>query len=325
VPAAAARPQETEGGRAPYSSPIRSDQARATRRAIVAAASELFVTQGFAATTIDAVAERAGVGRKTVFSSVGSKGALLKLAWDWALVGDDEPVPMAERPAVRAILGERDPGRLVRMWVDMVVDVGERAGPIGSVVVAAADVDPEARALRDAMRRESLAGATAFVTHLASVGGLRAGLTVARAADTCWALINAAPQHLLMTSRGWSTAEFRDWLVRVVSASLLEPDGERAAAPVVSVTREPGRYLATVDGRSAGQLSYASSNRLVVLLDTGTAPEHEGAGVAGALVRRALDDARSSGTARVVTVCPFATWWVARHPEYAGLLHTAAD
>jgi predicted GNAT family acetyltransferase len=112
-------------------------------------------------------------------------------------------------------------------------------------------------------------------------------------------------------------------LVRVVSASLLEPDGERATAPVVTVTRAPGRYLATVDGRFAGQLSYESTDRLVVLLDTVPAPDHEGAGVDGALVRRALDDARSAGTARVVPVCPFATWWVARHPEYADLLHPA--
>lgn len=90
-----------ERDRAPYTSRLRSEQARATRRTIVAAASDLFVEKGYAATTIDAVAERAVVGRKTVFSSVGGKDALLKLAWDWAVVGDDESVPMAERPQSR--------------------------------------------------------------------------------------------------------------------------------------------------------------------------------------------------------------------------------
>src|SRR5687768_5299305 len=110
-----------QGDCVPYLSPVRSEQARATRRAIVTAAAELFGSQGFAATTIDAIADRAGVGRKTVFASVGGKGALLKLAWDWAMAGDDEAVPMAERPAVQAILAERDPHRLVALWTDLLL------------------------------------------------------------------------------------------------------------------------------------------------------------------------------------------------------------
>ena len=75
----------------------------------MAAAGDLFVERGFSATTIDSVAERAGVGRKTVFDSVGGKGALLKLAWDWALVGDDEPISMEQRPEVQAMLAETRP------------------------------------------------------------------------------------------------------------------------------------------------------------------------------------------------------------------------
>lgn len=66
--------------RSPYSSTLRADQARVTRRAIVPAAGEFFVERGYAATTIDAVAERAGLGLKTVYSSVGGKSALLNLA-----------------------------------------------------------------------------------------------------------------------------------------------------------------------------------------------------------------------------------------------------
>ena len=86
-----------------YSSTLRADQARQTRRRIVDAAAELFAEHGYAGTTIDAVATAAGVSRKTVFDSVGGKAQLMKLAYDFAIVGDDEPVALAERPEMRAI------------------------------------------------------------------------------------------------------------------------------------------------------------------------------------------------------------------------------
>lgn len=317
-----------DSARTPYSSVVRSNQARATRRAIVTAAADLFVEQGYAATTIDAVAARARVGRKTVFT-VGGKGALLKLAWDWALTGDDEPIPMSERPAVQAMLAERDPRRLVRMWVDMLLDVGSRAAPVGAVVLAAADVDLEARELRDMIRRESLAGATAFVTHLAGAGGLRPGVSVERGADACWALVNSLLLDLVVATRGWSLQEYGEWLVRLASATLLEPEGGPASSqrpPAVRIvhaaTRE--RYEASVDGRAAGHLSYQGTGRLVVLTHTEVQPGFEDRGVADALVRRALDDLRADGARRVVPLCHYVAWWVGRHPGYAPLVYDAA-
>src|SRR6476661_10088036 len=93
----------------PYRSTLRADQARATRRAIVSAARDLFVELGWSHTTIDAVAGRAQVSRKTVFTSVGGKAALLKLALDWALVGDDEPVPLSRRQVIAELEQLKDP------------------------------------------------------------------------------------------------------------------------------------------------------------------------------------------------------------------------
>jgi AcrR family transcriptional regulator len=325
------RPDPTDAmavrDRAPYASPLRSEQARATRRAIVAAAGELFVEKGYAATTIDAVAERAGVGRKTVFSSVGGKGALLKLAWDWAVVGDDESVPMSERPAVQAILAERDPGHVVRMWVDMQLAVGARAAPIGAVVIAAADVDADARDLLDLIRRESLAGATAFVTHLAGVGGLRSDVTVEQAAEACWALLNSLLQQLLVANRGWSVHEYGEWLARLTATMLLEPErtAHSGRPPTVRTTHRPeqGRYEALIGDRVVGQLSYQRTERLVVITRTDVAAVFEDSGVAGALVRRALDDVRADATRRVVPLCHYAAWWIGRQHDYASLLFDA--
>jgi AcrR family transcriptional regulator len=308
--------------RAAYSSSRRGEQARATRRAIVAAAAELFVDQGYAATTIDAVASRAGVGRKTVFASVGGKSELLKLAWDWSIGGDDEPVPMSLRPAVQALLAEPDPQRLIEMWVDLQLEVGMRASPLGGAVLAAADVDEGARALRETIRRESLAGATAFVTDLAAKGGLRDGLDPARAADICWALVNSVLLHLLVEVRGWSPAEYGDWLVSLLRATLLEPVAGTAAvdgSPAVEIRheREAHRYVATAGGLEVGRLTYEPAERVVVLLRTDA---DAATGVGDALLRHALDDVRNEGARRVVAVCPYASWWMDRHAAYAPLL-----
>src|SRR4051794_11070834 len=283
--------------RAPYSSTLRADQARSTRRAVVEAASRLFVQQGYAATTIDAVAAEAGVSRKTVFSAVGGKGALLKLAWDVAIVGDDEPVPMVERPAVAAMLAERDPERLVRVWVDMQLEVGSRAAPLAAALQAAADVEDEVRELQELVRRESLVGARAFVAHLDEVGGLRAGLGPERAADVCWAVLNSMLLSLLVGPRGWSLAEYGDWLVEILRPTLLGVGPSGTAAPHhgtpsavggVTVDDDPDRhrYVARSGGREVGTLSYEPADQVLVLVSTDADPV-----VADALAERAVDEA----------------------------------
>lgn len=212
---------QAETGRRAYRSDLRARQARATRRAVVAAAADLFVQHGYAATTLDAIAQAAGVSRRTVVNAAaGGKAALLKLAWDWSLVGDDEPVPMAERPAVRRIRACTDPAEAIRLWVAMVVEVQARAAPIGHVLAAAADVDPDAAALLARADAERYQGALAFAGDLARLGGLRADLTVELAADVCWAQNDAVLYRRLVIERGWPPERFGEWLVRTVTAAL---------------------------------------------------------------------------------------------------------
>ncbi|HEY5117206.1 MAG TPA: TetR family transcriptional regulator, partial [Nakamurella sp.] len=109
-----------------YASPLRDEQARATHRAIVNAAAELFQRNGYATTTIDAIAAAAGVSRKTVFASGGSKFTLLKDAFDWSLVGDDEPIAMADREPVQRIIATTDPAEAVRLWAEMITETATR-------------------------------------------------------------------------------------------------------------------------------------------------------------------------------------------------------
>src|SRR5215217_7263002 len=99
----------SDGVKRGYRSELRTAQALATRRAIVAAASRLFVEVGYGATTIDEVASATGVSRKTVFTAVGGKLELLKLALDWAVAGDDQSAALADRAAVRRWMDHPDP------------------------------------------------------------------------------------------------------------------------------------------------------------------------------------------------------------------------
>ena len=84
-----------------YDSPLRRRQAHATRSAVLAAARELFLEQGYGATTVEQVAARAGVSKPTVFTAVGNKQTLLKVVRDVAMAGDDEPVTINEREPLR--------------------------------------------------------------------------------------------------------------------------------------------------------------------------------------------------------------------------------
>ncbi|HJY56030.1 MAG TPA: helix-turn-helix domain-containing protein [Streptosporangiaceae bacterium] len=204
-----------------YASQVRDEQARRTRRAIVTAAHDLFLAQGYAATTIDGIAEAAHVSRRTVFNSAGGKVALLKLALDWAIVGDDEPIPLADRPAIKAILAESDPRKALILWVQTVSDVAARTAPLGEVLISAADIDPAAAQLLAEASRNRMLGATMFIRYLASLDGLGAGTTEQRAAELCWALTDGHLYRLLVAQRGWSTADFNRWLSDTLAAALL--------------------------------------------------------------------------------------------------------
>jgi AcrR family transcriptional regulator len=212
----------------PYRSPLREDQARATRRAVVGAARDLFVELGWSGTTIDAVAARAGVSRKTVFSSVGGKAALLKLALDWALVGDDEPIPMSGRRVIADMEQLTDPRALVARWARFVAELEERAAPLAAVLVVAADADAEAAEVHAASERNRLGGAEFIVARLAAIRGLRPRLTTERAVAAALVLMDPAVHRTLVREHRWTSKEYADWIERAALAELVKADSAQA-------------------------------------------------------------------------------------------------
>src|SRR5256885_878945 len=136
---------QAEGVKRPYRSPLRAGQARSTRRALLEATAQLFAERGYVATSIDEIAQAAGVSRATVFTSVGGKPALLKAAYDIAVVGDDEDVPLVARPRSVRIREEPNARRYLELYAELAAEISGRVATISEVVRSAAGADPEAR------------------------------------------------------------------------------------------------------------------------------------------------------------------------------------
>jgi AcrR family transcriptional regulator len=208
-------------GSRPYRSTLRDEQSRATRRRIVDAAATLFVERGYGPTTIDAIAERAGVGRKTVFTSAGGKATLLKLAFDWTLAGDDEPVAIADRPEVQQTMELDDPAALLAAWVAMNAAIARRLAALHHVLVVAADGDADAAALLATTDEQRIGGARVVADRLDALGGLRPGLGLDEAAAILDVLIDPMPYRRLVVLRGWTFEAYAAYIQQAAVTSLL--------------------------------------------------------------------------------------------------------
>jgi len=205
---------------------LREEQARQTQRRILDAAYRLLLEQGYTATTMAAVATEAGVSTQTVYKTIGSKPALVKRLYDVTLVGDDEPIPFAERPEAVALRAETDPRRLLAGYALLGRGLVERLGPLLRVLVGGARAgDPELRDFVDTVNGERLAGSTQIVAHLAGMGALRPGLSQERARDAIWMLNSVEVWSLLTEQRGWSGDEYADWVGKAMADAVLAPAG----------------------------------------------------------------------------------------------------
>lgn len=203
-----------------YRSDLRASQARETRRAIVAAAAELFVARGYGSTTVDAIASAARVSRKTVFTAVGGKAELLKLALDWAVTGDDAPISLAERADVDELLRGDDPAELLERWAKVLTGIDGRSAALHAALRVAADTEPEAHAVLTQSDGERLAGARHVVARMRTLGGLAPGLTARDAADIAWLLTDPVLYTRLVLQRGWSAQRFERWLAATLRTQL---------------------------------------------------------------------------------------------------------
>jgi AcrR family transcriptional regulator len=191
------------------------------RTAVIEAAGRLFVERGYGATTIEEIAEAAGVSRAAVFTSIGTKPMLLKTAFDVALVGDDEPVSLAQRPRFLAIRAEADPRRCLELYAEMVTEIGGRLAPLNEAVRDAAGGDPDARYLWETQRAQRRQGAAGVIGDLADRGHLRDGLDREAAVDVVWLLSDPCLYQQLVLERAWTPERFQAWLTDTLRRQLL--------------------------------------------------------------------------------------------------------
>jgi AcrR family transcriptional regulator len=175
--------------------------------------------------TIPQIAAEAGVAVETVYRSASGKAGLLADAVQAALAGGVEraDVPVEERPGIRRVIEETDPGRQLQAYAATQPGVWGRVGPLLRVLDAAATTDESLVELRDRLAAQRLNGLRRFAALLAERRALRPGLTVDRAADIIWTVCAQANYDSLVSARGWTPAEYRDWLAETLAAGLL-PD-----------------------------------------------------------------------------------------------------
>jgi AcrR family transcriptional regulator len=204
-----------------YTSTKRRQQAAATRHEVLAAARDLFVEQGYGATSVGQIAARAGVAVDTVYAAAGRKPALLRELFETALSGTDAAVPAEQRDYVRRIRAARSAADKIEVYAGAIAEIGQRMAPIHAAMREAAVTDPECAGLLREMAERRAANMRLFAADLRATGDLRPDLTDDEVADIVWSLNSAEYHALLVGQRGWSAERFGAWLADAWTRCLL--------------------------------------------------------------------------------------------------------
>jgi AcrR family transcriptional regulator len=205
-----------------YHSPQRQHQAEATRQQMLAAAAGLFTRAGYFGTTIEAIAQEAGVAVPTVYASFGSKRAILSALINSAIFGTDPPgTPTEERTWYREMSAESDAARLLLRWGEYLCEVNARVAPVQRMVESAAASDATIAEFWQRMKDQRLAGQSAIAELIAKRHALRPGLSASTAGDIIFVLSDPHVYDGFVVDRGWSPAQVADWLGKSLCALLL--------------------------------------------------------------------------------------------------------
>ncbi|MEZ5410162.1 MAG: TetR/AcrR family transcriptional regulator [Acidimicrobiales bacterium] len=203
----------------------RGSQARTrlARAAVVQAAGRLFLERGYGATTMEAISDLADVPSATVYRLFSSKSGILKALLDVSIAGDDQEIPVAERPDVQSLRAEPDPARQLAGFVTVTAQVNARVAPLYRMLVSAAGTDPDATALLDELTSQRQQGQRMIARALARAGALRPELRERDASDVIHALMSPEIYRLLVIDRGWKPERYRRWLTETLAHQLLPP------------------------------------------------------------------------------------------------------
>lgn len=203
-----------------YRSVARAAAARETHHRIRAAATARFVRDGYAATSMKAVAADAEVSERTVFLVFPTKAALLAECIRVAVRGDDDSTPLLARERWRALL-EAPPERMLGLLADASAELLSRTARLLAVGESVGPDDPQLNEARERGRAATRSDMLEVAGAMQRTGALRQGMSAERAADIMYALVASESVYLrLVDHRGWSNAEYARTLERALAGAL---------------------------------------------------------------------------------------------------------
>jgi TetR/AcrR family transcriptional regulator of autoinduction and epiphytic fitness len=187
-----------------YSSPARQDQRNRTQLAILQAAEALFKKRGYAATTMQAVADSAGVSLPTVYLYFRSKPDLVRTLADLVTSSADL--------SVQHVLAEPDPNQQLQLGAGILRALHERSEVVADILRTASGSDPKLSREWKRWQERHLAAVGAVAQSLAKSGALRTGLDVASATDVLYTIGGPETFRQLVRERGWTPGRYERWL-----------------------------------------------------------------------------------------------------------------
>jgi len=206
----------------------RAERARQTRRRMLDRARELFVIEGYAATTMERIAEEAGVAVQTLYYTFGTKGQLLREVMEVTAAEEEDAGPVAQRAWMQEMLTATSGQRVLALGVEHGTDIFERAAPLWPAVAAAAAADRDVDAYWRGVAANRRAGQARMVARLTELGALRHGLHTDHGTDLVVVLFGHEVFHGLVSEAGWNVTAYKAWLFTTLVQQLL---GQQRLAP----------------------------------------------------------------------------------------------
>jgi AcrR family transcriptional regulator len=205
----------------PYDNTRREGQARRTRARIIDTAERMLMSGGYAAMTVTGLADEAGVSVQTVYNSIGGKAAVVKAVYDVRLAGDDEPVPMSERPGFLRVAEAGTLPEALARYAAASRMIYERVGALFGVLLAHGPAGDEVLAdFVATTEHERRTGNGHAVDAMTSRFGLPAGVSREAMVDVVWTLTAPEIADRLVRRCGWSPERYEAWLASALGTAL---------------------------------------------------------------------------------------------------------
>ncbi|MFD9941156.1 TetR/AcrR family transcriptional regulator [Nonomuraea sp. NPDC059023] len=203
----------------------RAERSRRTREKVIEAARELFIAQGYGATSLQEVADRAGVAVQTIYFVFHNKRTLFKDVVDTSIAGDAEPVATMDREWFRAACAEPTAAGQLRAHVRGTREILGRVAPIMPLIAAAAATDPEIAEQWPDTPDPRYTVQYAAAVALAGKPDIRPGLSVEMAADLLFGLLSPQLYLIFVRDRGWPPDAWEEWARTALTAQLCADPG----------------------------------------------------------------------------------------------------